>query len=500
MTAMLHPETIKPNAWRRTAIGRRPARWLAQLVLVAVSALWVHLGEAAETARDGRGWEFEPYRIEAVIAIDAPGGMSERLANELPIHVARRAAAAIGPAWALNVQVAEAVQRKVVLSDVESLVKPPAAPFPTGGDKLLLIAVRWGPEGFELTAREFDHYVQRWGMPLGRQSRQLDMLAEQTFALAWQTLAPLAQLDPDANDPRRVVLQLRAAQLPRPDPNEPWAQAGDVFQPLVRRTTRNGELGDDGVQAVPWTYLEVVGSDGAAGAATVAQVHNGTRQALPARRQGRIEPVAIALRADPGESVLRLHARTAAERPLVGYEVFAQQPGEKAPQRIGSSDTEGRVYVPSGESRIRILFVKNGGQLLARFPLVPGAQREVDVPLPDDDMRLAAEARLAALREDVVDVVARRNILIARIRQKIEHNDFSAAQELLQALDELPGRAQFNLTLNPTARLLRSDDAQIQRRIDQLFEATRTVVNQYLDSRPIGQLHDELREAQRKRT
>jgi hypothetical protein len=46
--------------------------------------------------------------------------------------------------------------------------------------------------------------------------------------------------------------------------------------------------------------------------------------------------------------------------------------------------------------------------------------------------------------------------------------------------------------------MLRSDDPQIQRRIDQLFAGTQTVMTQYLDARPIRELHDELREAQRK--
>jgi hypothetical protein len=135
---------------------------------------------------------------------------------------------------------------------------------------------------------------------------------------------------------------------------------------------------------------------------------------------------------------------------------------------------------------------------LAKLPVVPGAEPEIVVPLPDDDMRLEAEARLAAMREELVDVVARRNILMARARQKIEDKDFEAAQELMRSVDQLPGRSQFNLTLTTASRLLRSDDPQIQRRIDQLFEATETVLSQYLDARAISELHEELRAAQRK--
>ena len=150
--------------------------------------------------------------------------------------------------------------------------------------------------------------------------------------------------------------------------------------------------------------------------------------------------------------MLRLQSRTNAEKPLVGYEVYSQKPGEEATTRIGASDSAGKVTVRPGPSAVQTLFIKHGGQLLAKLPVVPGAEREIAVPLPDDDMRLAAEARLAAMREDLVDVVARRNILMARARQKIEQKDFDAAQELIRAVDELPGRSQFNLTLTTAAR------------------------------------------------
>ena len=62
-------------------------------------------------------------------------------------------------------------------------------------------------------------------------------------------------------------------------------------------------------------------------------------------------------------------------------------------------------------------------------------------------------------------------------------------------LDELPGKQQFDNTLDTSERLLRSDDPMMQRRIEQLFNATRTLMTQYLDRKPINELHDELREA-----
>jgi hypothetical protein len=468
-------------------IGQPAATWLAALACC--------LQAASTSLADERGWDLEPYRIRAVVAIDVAGGLAEHLARELPRYLRQRVNAAIGPAWSFDVEIADGVLRHVVFANIATESTIPSAQIPSGEEeKLLLVAVRNTPAGFQLTAREYDRFVEHWGMPIQRESRQSVMLAEQLFALATRAVAPLARVELDPNDEERVILQPRAAALLRVIDSEPSTRQAEVYLPILRRTLRSGELAEGGLQEVPWTYIEAAPAENGK---LVGRIHSGNRTPFGVRRHGRVEQLAIAIRSDPSETQLWLQSRTNPEKPLVGYEVFSRGDSDDATARIGTSDSDGRVAVPPGESRIEMLFIKNGGRLLAKLPVVPGAVPELHVPLPDDEMRLAAEARMAALREELVDVVARRNILMARVRQKIEKDDFTAAQELLRVLDELPGRSQFDLTLQTAARLLRSDDPQIQRRIDQLFEATRTVLAQYLDSRPINELHAELRAAQR---
>lgn len=444
-----------------------------------------------------RGWEYRPYQIRVILAIDVPGGLSAQLAVELPRYLERRAFAAVGPVWSLEAELATGAMRRRVLSEAIDSADIEPAEFPFDGDKLLLLAVKWRPDGFELAAREFDRYVERWGAPLRRHSRQAESVAEQLFQLVCQAVAPLAQFELDPQDPQRVVLVPRGGALLNDKSAASWAGPGDVFQPILRRTARGGELVKGGIQRVPWTYLEVIKNDGEK---VLARIQSGGRRPFGARRQGRTEQVAIAVRSDPAETIVRLHSRSATKKPLIGYEVFTRSESGKSVSRIGATDRDGKLATPPAKDRVRVLYIKNGAQLLARLPVVPGAEPQIDVPLPDDEPRLAAEARLAALREDLIDVVARRNILMARAQQKIEQKDFAAAQKLLTAIDQLPGRAQFNLTLTTAARSTRSDDPQIQRRIDRLFEATQTVLTQFLDVRPISKLHDELRAAQSKGT
>jgi hypothetical protein len=178
--------------------------------------------------------------------------------------------------------------------------------------------------------------------------------------------------------------------------------------------------------------------------------------------------------------------------------VFAQKPGDEALAPIGVTNIAGQVAIPAGKTPLQFLLIKHGGQLFAKIPLLAGEKQRIDIPLPDDDARLAAEASLAAVREDLVDVVARQNILISRARQKIEKKDYTTAEELLRSLNDLPSRQQFKFTLDTAKRSLRSDDPQMQRRIDRLFDATDSLLTQFLDMGPINKINDELRAAQSK--
>jgi hypothetical protein len=462
-------------------------------------------------------WEYQPYRIRTIIALDVPGGVAQQLTVELPTYLNRRVVAAIGPIWTFDVEIATGAVRGRVLSDShpsppgrgqvardsprrgEGASEDPPADIPWAAvDKLVLLAVTWSPDGYSIIAREYDTLVQRWSTPIRREVRQPNSLPEQVFAALCQTVAPVAQFELVADDEKHVVLKPRGAALMRPATEEPWAKPGDVFLPILRRTSRGGQLVENGIQAVPWTFVEVVDNKDEKNPQTTARIHSGTRRPFGTRRQGRVEQVALALRADPADTVLRLRSRVSEDKPLVGYEIFAQTDPEKpdALIRLGATGRDGKLDVSAADQRVRTLLIKNGGQLLARLPVVPGAQPQLDIPLPDDDARLAAESLLSAMREDLIVVVARRNILMARTRQKIKSKDFDAAQKLILEINQLPGRAKFTTEITNAKRRTRSDDPRIQRRIDQLFEGTQAALTQYLDTRPINELTDELRDAQ----
>ena len=464
----------------------------AMLGIVAVAtACWTVVGRGAEL---DDVWEAQPYRIHAQLAIDAPGDLAEQLAEQLPAYLQDRVNASIGIVWRLKTDVATGPLRHQLLRGIDSFTAEDVSDGAPDEDKRLLLSVRATPWGYELKAREYDRYLQRWGQTIRRTTRQREALAEQLFQLVEQAVSPLAQVRPDPENPQRVVFDLRGADLPRSSVDFNWTQPGDVFLPIVRRTTRDGVLLPDGATVVPWTYLEVIQPPTGA-TQPMGKIVSATQRPLGVRR-GRTALVAIGFRSDPGDSTIRLQARTTPDKPLVGYEVFAQNVDEKPMRLVGLSNGAGEVTVTPGRSPIQVLFVKSDGTIIARLPIVPGAEARVAVPLPDDDERLRVAARLTALREDMVDLVARRNIAVARVRRQIEAKNFDQARVLLESLDQLPGATQFSRQLDREAQLHRTKDVQVQRRIDNLFSQTRTALGKFLDPRPIGELHEELQQAE----
>lgn len=462
--------------------------------LFACAVLFAAVIRSASAAEVAEVWEGQPYRIAASMAISAPGDLEQQLARELPEYLHRRASTAIGSVWRLRPKVVKGELRHKMLSGLERIVDGDLPAAIAAEDKRLLLAVRATPWGYELASREYDRYVERWGPTLRRRVQQHAAIAEQLFLLAEQVVAPLAHIEQAGSNPSEVKIELRGADLPAAGAGDfTWLRGGDVLQPVLVRKSREGTT-THSAAIVPWTYIEV--SEPAEGKGSLTgQLISATARPLGARR-GRTEAVGIGMRHDRQATTIVLRDRNDQNRPLAGYEVFVQEPGTRELAPLGKSNAGGELVIPAAEGGVQTLFVKSDGVTLARLPVVPGAQEQIDVPLPDDRMRLRAAAKLSAVREDIVDVVARRTILMARVRKQLAEKNFPAARELMRELDELPGTTQFRLSVERDAQLMRSDDPQVQRRIDKLFSDTRSGLGKFLNPQPIATLYEELRQAE----
>jgi len=282
------------------------------------------------------------------------------------------------------------------------------------------------------------------------------------------------------------------------EPGVVAVRPGDVFRPVIRVNGRDGNLrkSKEGEVVLPrpidWTYLAV---EEVTPAETNCQLFTGLRAPLSSRRRGRTEQLALAVVRQKASTELTLQSRTDPYPVLAGYDVYAHPPDSKVTTLLGRSDRHGRLIIPPGEHLLRVLVVKHGGAILARLPIVPGAEPELLARIADDDQRLAVEGIITGLQEELVDLVTRREVLLARARARIKQGKFDEAAELIDQLNRLPSGSDFARALANARKAISSDDPAMQHKIEMLFGDTRKLVDKHLSPDAIEAVWQELRRA-----
>ncbi len=445
-------------------------------------------------------WGLTPYRIRLLVACDETPRLTPELQADLCEDISARVDALLGAAWKFNAETAGNDLRRAIGADVfigdvpppdfESL-PPEFANELAKLDKLILLGI--GSSGGELrvTVRELDIRTRRWGAAVSKPVRQLAKLRDVSLQAIFEAFAPLAIIQ--KVEGKQVVLQPRAASLPLRDKSLSLIHADEVFQPILRYNDREGK--PRRITAILWTFLTVEQTD--TGELT-CRLHSGLRTPLSGRRRGRIEQFALAVRVPKRPTTLVLQSSTGGGQLLGGYDVFAHPPDSKKTVHIGRTDRRGSVVVPPGEHPLRVLLVRNGNHTLARLPLVPGMKDTLTAAVPDDRGRLQAEGFINGLREELVDTVSRREVLIALTEARLAAGKLDEAKSLLAKLQGLPAAKRLSLSLANARKEISSSDPTVQARINALFDDTKKLLDQHLDDKPVESLERKLRAAAKK--
>ncbi len=449
---------------------------------------------SSANAADERQWGFANYHIQIHLAVDSAAKPQVNLSKNLTNYLERRIQATLFPLWSVEFSTATGPFEHLLLHQMDELPTLEKMEPGIGFDKQLVLTVIANSEGYLIACREHDLTTNRWGPVLRQQARQPRTLPEQCFSLLKKTFAPIAKIRRDLDDDRHVSLHFKGSNLPRRS-NEPlFAQPGTVYQPLKIRKTRRKEVRPDTISPIPWTYLTLEEMQDGTGR---CRVHSGIRKPFGVRRRANVENIAIALPQTQQSTRVRFHARHDKSQPLVGYEVFQRDTDEQPSQLLGLTNNRGAIEVSPGAASVRTLFLRSDGKLLAKIPVATGAISLVEVPIADDTARLKAQATITSLREQLIDLVARRNILIARVRDQAANNRLAEARKLLSQLDALPGRAYFAQLLSAAERneRNRSTEPKVQARIEKMFADTRKLLGRFLSTRQISDLQAELNAA-----
>jgi hypothetical protein len=456
-------------------------------LVAALGALAASRGWAA----DQKDWALAPYEVRVTLAIDDALRPQPRLASHLEKIIADRIDGIFGPLWKLHLNVAtDAATRRYCADPQEIAWEELPAELKTF-DKAYWLGVRMAPQGCVVTCRELDLYLRRWGAVHERRIAQTAYLDQACFDALHGAFSPLAVIVPRPEDDEHVELVFKGSGLPRRT-EEALASPGEALQPMLRRVNRTGELVEDGIAAVPWTFLTVKPSEGDS---WEAAVHTGIRRPFAAQRRGQVQQIAVALRYPPGAARVRFHARSDQQAPLAGYEVFRSQP-DGGSESLGATDGNGEIVIPPGSQSVSMLLLRSDGQLLAKVPVPAGAGPTWNIPIADNVSRLRAQAEAQVVREQLVDVVARRAIMMARIRAMLKQNRIDDAKALMTELDSLPSISVFGRNIeNAAKRIPASDDPAVQRTIDKLFSSTRELLTKFLSARAIIELQGEINSA-----
>ncbi|MCH5373321.1 MAG: hypothetical protein JJ992_05055, partial [Planctomycetes bacterium] len=349
-------------------------------LLVFAACTWL----SPACARAQATWEYSPYRIRVWLALETSPELTERLAERIASTIADRGYAVAGATWDVRTQACPEPLRADAVERLEDLtagdIGRVAADRLKIDDKLIVVSVRASASGYHIAARELDCHTRTWQPTARRETSQPSRIADSVFSAVREAFTPMARIESVKN--REVVARIRAGGLIM-DPSAP-ATIGDsdVLLPVLRRNDRLGEPMTDGILIAPWTFLTV---EQRRGNVLDCKAHSGQYSVLGVRASSRTQKFALVSKPTGETTELRVTTRGENPQPLAGYEIYSKDPVTEESRLIGTTDWRGMVAVHRGDRLLQILYVRNGGQLLARLPMVPGLDPELTAEIRDDD-------------------------------------------------------------------------------------------------------------------
>ena len=475
-------------------------------LVAAITFLLVPIVDAQEA------WEFSPYKIRVWTALHSSAALTPNYKRALYETIEQRAESEMPAVWDLSVEsppglLATAMSVDLELVQRESIEQVAADVLE--GDKLMLLSIAATPRGFQVQAREFDCRTRTLGPVIERSTRQLEMLDTECFSAILAAFGALVRIE--QGEGRHLTVRLRAGGLIT-DLNSPaYIDVGDILQPILRRNDRVGQ--PSSIHVVPWTYLQVERRVEINPNLLEVYVHSSWRSPIRGGTSARREQYGMVIRPTASLTVLQVEAkpmrRGDTPYPLEGMEIYAKRPSTEAPpttaeekqaaekrnppEFLGRTDWRGALSISRGDLPLRLLYIKSGGQLLARLPIVPGLNTTQIAQVADDDPRLQAEGYIQGFNGEVMDVVAQRQMHAARIRKRLAAGEVEEAGQILERFRELPSRNDMVRELDQQqTRQRTSTNRMVQQRIERLYADTRQMLSKYLDPNLDGALLNEV--------
>lgn len=412
-------------------------RW--SLLLLTTLLGIVGPGGVAPVRGDDTPWEWRPYRVSVSLELTDDAALPVSYVAAIHQDAERRLRERFSTAWEWS--------------------WTGETPESSRSDKQFVVQLAYGRQQYQVTVREQDVELDSIGPAVIRQTPQRDAVGELIYAAVAEAFRPTVRIDEARSGTASV--RLRAGQLLSAAERDRQLWRGRPFTPITRRLDRDGGLLES--VAIPWTFLVI---DEPKGDEAVCLVRSGLTNPLGTRRRGRTERTALAVGKPTGGTTVRITSRDG--RPLTGCKVIADR-GEEKPEHLGTTDLEGRIFVPGDDGRAVMLVAAGRFAPLAKLPLVPGLAAELTAATAGVPELLAAEERLMAWQGKFLDGFVERRVLLALAEAQVEREDKAAAEKLLTRLDAAMKFPDRRNELESLARRSAAEVGQAQRAVAVMF-------------------------------
>ncbi len=490
------PEEVPPSG---ADIPVEPTENVGEVAGAAASLPGEEPGAEGNPPPEEPDWEVRPYRVLARVAFADRQTLDRDFRARARQAILRRVAGLYGPLWELAVE--EDVQGAALgLPGLERLNadEMTARYLPSPYDKVMQLCVTRAGPLYELAGREWDRSTQTLGPSVGRRMVDRRQVVEQCALLLVDLFRPVARID--SAEATTAELRVRGGELLSPESLVALFEEGETLVPSFRYLDRDKVVRQ--IQTVPWTYLQVQSVERSRLICTIESAYPSPISG--ARR--RVELVAIGARPRFEATELALLPRVPPFQPLVGLrvEVFSQRPvpNEPWPEHLSlMSGREGTVTIPVDRAQpLRFVYVFSGDAVLAQTPMLVGAESATSIQLPDDGPRLAVEGQLIQIQGDLIDLIARRTVQMARaISLAKQGGDWETVDELLADLgtQAQPGlfRSRIVAAREPAlAQAQRNRDRSAEKRISGMCRDLQELVDKYLDEDKLRVVREEIDE------
>ncbi|WP_406699926.1 hypothetical protein V5E97_13870 [Singulisphaera sp. Ch08] len=449
---------------------------IATLALALVMALG---GEAsgAPSAKIEPPTEGLPYRIEASIRIDPKTRIDARSRDRLFAEWLALVHRFVGAPWDLTVAKDQATQ---FAGDLDSLDAKNFASVSAERDKVWVIRLEQVKAGYALSGREFDVSTGRLGPTFQRAVPIVEDLPRELLRLALDLFSPIAELvEQEAGG---ATLAVRGGAIEPASPAGRVVGPGSIFQPVRLVFQPDGSTR---ILNLPFSYLKVEKLEGARARCSIVSAFRDPFTQRIARKNK-----LIALGVKPADRPTRLKFVTRPDMtPAAGYVLTIRTLPDGPTREVGITDRQGRIVLESGFASELVVIRLLAGNIepMVELPLMPGeSATERTIPFVPKPATVVLEAQLDSLRDTVIDLVAVRARLEARLKARAEGDDWAGVEATLNEFTKLTPRdllatklatlkedATRQQALTKTAILTKTAQAQIAE--------VQALIDRYLD-------------------